>query len=232
MCVICRSRLSTQMLPSWCIKTRQIPICFFFINAFSIKCKICNDYQCSQLYHFFFFSKMIFPQFWPKNRRKLEMIFTYHKDHMKVCEDNILIVIVPKVLYLLTILMARFLKVAKFLGASNLIWVVLFLVLLAILFHLVISHLKREIPEKREVCSDMGSLIGKTQCRFSNFLATLNLREINFAWIRKVKNCRFKNFGGFEFWFLTFSIEKFFQKLNFKACEVFHLLKLAKIDFT
>ena len=35
---------------------------------------------------------------------------------------------------------------------------------------------------------------------FSKFSATLILREINFGWCQRVKNCHFIHFGGFEFW--------------------------------
>ena len=41
-----------------------------------------------------------------------------------------------------------------------------------------------------------------TVLKFSNFSATLNLREINFGWFQKVKDCYFNHFEGFEFWFL------------------------------
>ena len=119
--VICASFAEADFLRKCCRHdvSKHVKYLFaFFKNAFSNARFALN---VSVLNSTIFFSKMIFPQFWHKNAKKLKMIFTYHKDHMKVCEDNILIVIVPKVLYLLTILMARFLKVAKFLGASNLI---------------------------------------------------------------------------------------------------------------
>ena len=50
-----------------------------------------------------------------------------------------------------------------------------------------------------------------TVWKFSNFPATLILREINFGWFQKVKNCHFNNFGGFEFWF--------FEKLHTLKCQ-------------
>ena len=61
--------------------------------------------------------------------------------------------------------------------------------------------------------TDLGSLIGNIQCgNFWNFLATLILREINFGWFQKVKNCYLITWGAlnFEFLeFLTFSSVKF-----------------------
>ena len=44
-----------------------------------------------------------------------------------------------------------------------------------------------------------------TLWNFDNFLATLILREINFGWFQKVKNCHFNNFKDFEFWLLEIS---------------------------
>ena len=38
-----------------------------------------------------------------------------------------------------------------------------------------------------------------TVWKFSNFPATLILLEITYGSFQKVKNCRFNNFGGFEF---------------------------------
>ena len=58
------------------------------------------------------------------------------------------------------------------------------------------------------ISTDLGSLIGKFDCRYStvlnfgSFLASLILREINSGWFQKVKNCYFANFEGFEVWFL------------------------------
>ena len=43
--------------------------------------------------------------------------------------------------------------------------------------------------------------------KIGNFTATLILREINFGSFQKVKNCRFNNFGGFEFGFMEKTLE-------------------------
>ena len=68
-------------------------------------------------------------------------------------------------------------------------------------------------------CTDLGNLIGNFDCgystiwKFSKFSAILILREINFGWLQKVKNCRFNNFEGFEFWFL--------EKVHTRKCQKF-----------
>ena len=59
---------------------------------------------------------------------------------------------------------------------------------------------------------------------FSTFHTTLILREINFDWFRKVKNCCFYYFGGFEFWFLRkmscLKMSKSSQKLIFRSAQM------------
>ena len=51
----------------------------------------------------------------------------------------------------------------------------------------------------------LDSLIGNfdsgysTEWKFSNFLAALILREINFGSFQKVKNCSLNNFKGIEY---------------------------------
>ena len=67
--------------------------------------------------------------------------------------------------------------------------------------------------------TDLGSQIRIFDCRFStlwifsNFPALLIFHEINSGYIQKVTNCRYKNFGGLEFWFLekfhTWKCQKF-----------------------
>ena len=62
-----------------------------------------------------------------------------------------------------------------------------------------------------------------TVWKFSNFPATLTLREINFGWFQKVKNC---NFSNFEVWILlleyNFILEnvKIYQNSKFRAAKM------------
>ena len=66
-----------------------------------------------------------------------------------------------------------------------------------------------------------------TVLKFSNFSATLNLREINFGWFQKVKDCYFNHFEGFEFWFL-----QKFHTWNVKSSQKFRVTQMVKItDF-
>ena len=57
-------------------------------------------------------------------------------------------------------------------------------------------------------CTDLGSHIGNFDCekspvwKFSNFPATMILREINFGWFHRVKNCFFPKF--WRLWILIF----------------------------
>ena len=67
----------------------------------------------------------------------------------------------------------------------------------------------------KSLYTDLGSLNGTFDCgcttvwKFSNFPATLILREINFSWYQRVKDWHFNLLGGFEFWFLkNFTLEK------------------------
>ena len=66
----------------------------------------------------------------------------------------------------------------------------------------------------KKYSTDLGNLIGNFDCeyskvwKFSNFLATLILCEINFSWFQRLKNCCFNNLAGFEFWvFGYFTLE-------------------------
>ena len=83
------------------------------------------------------------------------------------------------------------------------------------------------------ICQEMSRNVRNchevTMWKFSTFPAILILREINFGWFRKVKNCYFNNFGGFEFWLL----EKFhnwkYQEL--RKIQNSELLKWSKCQF-
>ena len=68
-----------------------------------------------------------------------------------------------------------------------------------------------------------------TMWKFSNFPATLILRDINFGWFQKVKNCHFNKFEGFEYWFL----EKFhiWKCQKFPKIQTSEVLKWAKWQF-
>ena len=56
-----------------------------------------------------------------------------------------------------------------------------------------------------KISTFMSSLVGNfdhgysTVWKFGNFYGNKILREINFGWFQMVKNCRFNNFEGFEF---------------------------------
>ena len=94
--------------------------------------------------------------------------------------------------------------------------------------------------------TDLGSLIGNFEWifhswKFSHFLATLILQEINFCWFQKVKNWRFNNFECFEFWFfrkishlkmLTVAKNSTFRAAQIAKMGVLRALKITKIDFT
>ena len=76
--------------------------------------------------------------------------------------------------------------------------------------------------------------------KFKDFSATYFLREINFGWFQKVKNCQFNHFGGFEFEYLenfTLSNVKNSQKFKIQSFKKgqngsFWGFKMTKIDFT
>ena len=81
----------------------------------------------------------------------------------------------------------------------------------------------------------------RTMWKFSNFPATLNLREINCGWFQKVKNCHSDHFSSSKFWILEifwhFQVRTFSKNQNSKSSKlcktaVFDLLKSATIDFT
>ena len=86
--------------------------------------------------------------------------------------------------------------------------------------------------------TDLGSVIrifdnGYSAVRkYSNFLGTLILCEINLGWLQKVKNCHFNNFGVFEtliFWeFLTFFNVKH-QKFEIQNCSNHFAFKVVKV---
>ena len=79
----------------------------------------------------------------------------------------------------------------------------------------------------RKKMSGRKSLTFNTLVKISNFTATHTLREINFGWFQKVKNCHLNKFGGFEFWFLGIShlkMSKFPKNSNFRAAELVKLV--------
>ena len=101
-----------------------------------------------------------------------------------------------------------------------------------------ISHLvMSKIPQstkfvKRKVSSKIDFKWNSfyfTVWKFGNFSTTLISLEINFGWFQKVKNCRFNNFEGFEFWFL----EKFhaWKCQNFPNNQKSERLKWSKWQF-
>ena len=91
------------------------------------------------------------------------------------------------------------------------------------------------------VCTDLGSLIGNTQCgNFRIFVATQSLREINFGHFEAPKTAILTIWADLNFKFLDiFDIfnREIPKKSRIKASKivkmaVFDLLKSAKIDFT
>ena len=73
-------------------------------------------------------------------------------------------------------------------------------------------------------CTDLDSLIGNFDCRYStvwklsNFPAPLILCENNFCWFQKSKYCCFNNLESIEFWILqkfhTWKCQKFAKIQN------------------
>ena len=75
-------------------------------------------------------------------------------------------------------------------------------------------------------------IVYSTVWKSSNFPATLIfyhwfLREINFGWFQKVKNCLFNNLRSFEFWFLEIFHAWIFKILKNWKSRAVQMVKMA-----